>query len=280
MFSTGSRARALGHTLAPRGWRDLLLQVALLGSFQFIYALTGIYGREKTEVAAANGQGILRFEQRLGIAWEHGIQTWVLGAPHVFVDVANRTYFICQFTVSTIFLIWVYVRHTDSFSRVRNALLAANYVSVAVLFLFPAAPPRLIPGAGFVDTLNADTVNLHTHVIDMLNNPYSTMPSLHASYAIVVGVAGFTLVRRSGVKVLFALYPLLVFYSVIATGNHFVLDVVAGAVALLATPLIESATWLSRAAHLRLRLAPLAQVVILSVLAACLFSISETTRLT
>lgn len=280
MFSAGSRARALGHALAPRGWRDLLLQVALLGSFQFIYALTGIYGREKTETAVANGRSILHLEQTLGIDWEHGIQTWVLQAPHVFIDVANQTYFLCQFTVSTIFLIWVYVRHTERFGRLRNALLAANYVSVAVLFLFPAAPPRLIPGAGFVDTLNADAVNLHTPLIETLNNPYSTMPSLHAAYAIALGITGVAITRRWPAKILWALYPCLVVYSVIATGNHFALDIAAGATALLATPLVGGAAMLAATLRAHHGLALRWQLAAITTLAIGLFSIGEATRIT
>ena len=278
--STGSRGPAWLTALAPRGWRDLLLQVALLGSFQFIYALTGIYGREKTDAAVANGRGILRVEQTLGIAWEHGIQGWVLQAPHVFVDVANQTYFLCQFTVSTVFLIWVYVRHTERFGRLRNALLAANYVSVAVLFLFPAAPPRLLPGAGFVDTLNADTVNLHTHLIETLNNPYSTMPSLHAAYAIALGITGVTITRTWLAKTLWVLYPCLVTYSVIATGNHFFLDVAAGATALLATPLVAGAAALATTLRARYGLALSWQLAAITTLALCLFSIGEATRVT
>ncbi len=68
------------------------------------------------------------------------------------------------------------------------------------------------------------------------------MPSLHASYAIVLGAAGFALARRRWVKLLWASYPVLVTYSIIATGNHFVLDAAAGA-ALLATPLVDRAAW-------------------------------------
>ncbi len=227
--------------MAPRGWRHLLFQLALLGSFEVVYALSGIYGRRHEVDAIANARGLLRLEGTLGINWEHGIQNWALQAPHVFLAIANRTYFISQFTISTLFLLWVYARRQERFARVRNALLAANYVSVIVMFLYPLAPPRAIPGAGFVDTLNANAVNLNTSLISTLNNPNSAMPSLHASYAIVLGIAGFMLTRNIAVRTLWALYPLLVTYSVIATGNHYVLDVVAGGAALAATPLVDRA---------------------------------------
>ncbi len=240
------QAAAWLRTLAPRGWRHLGLQFALLGSFEIVYALSGIYGRRANGEAIANARGLLGLEGTLGVDWEHAVQDWTLRAPHVFLDIANRTYFISQFTVSTVFLLWVYVRRQTHFARVRNALLAANYVSVVVMFLYPLAPPRAIPGAGFVDTLNANAVNLNSPLITALNNPNSAMPSLHASYAVVLGVAGFLLARNVAVRSFWVLYPLLVTYSVIATGNHYVLDVVAGGAALVATPLVDGvAAWLA-----------------------------------
>jgi membrane-associated phospholipid phosphatase len=228
--------------LAPKGWRDFGLQVGLLGSFEVVYALSGLYGRDRAGQALSNAHGLLQFEQRLGVAWEHGLQSWVLHGPRIWLELANRTYFISQFTVSTLFLLWVYARRNAHFVRVRNALLAANYVSVIVLFAYPLAPPRMLPGGGFVDTLDANAVNLHSAVIDALNDPYSAMPSLHASYSLVLGVAGVSLSRRLWVKVIWGFYPVLVAFSVVATGNHFVLDVGAGALALFATPVV---TWVA-----------------------------------
>ena len=233
----GSAARRFFVVFAPRGWPDFLFQVALLGSFEVVYALSGIYGRDRAGVAVGNAREVMRVEDLLGLSWEHGIQHWALAAPRVALEVANRAYFISQFWVSTLFLLWVYVRRTERFEVVRNALLAANAVSVLILFVYPTAPPRLVPGTGFVDTLNANAVNLHSSLIDALNNPYSAMPSLHASYAIVIGVAGVALTRSMWARCAWMLYPLVVAYSVIATGNHFVLDIVVGVAAPLAFPL-------------------------------------------
>src|SRR5260221_9512704 len=131
----GLRARAarwLG-VLAPRGWRDFVLQAGLLGSFELVYALSGLYGRHESGQAVANARGLLGLERRLGIGWEHGVQSWVLHGPRVLVEVANRTYFRSQFAVSTLFLLWVYPRRNSQFCRVRIALLAANYGSVIVV---------------------------------------------------------------------------------------------------------------------------------------------------
>ena len=235
-FSERTRRRSI----APRGWPHLALQVVLLGSFSVIYALTGLYGRNEAGHAIAHARDVLQLETVLHIDWEHGIQDWALRGPNLLLDVANYTYFNCQFSLSVAFLIWVYFRRNDRFARVRDALLAANYVSLVVMFVYPLAPPRML--GSFVDTLDANSVNLHTSFIEKMNNPYSAMPSLHASYAIVISIAGVALTRRWWTKLIWLLYPGLVSYSIVATGNHFVLDVVAGAAVLLATPVVSWAS--------------------------------------
>jgi membrane-associated phospholipid phosphatase len=227
--------------LAPWGWRHFWIQVAILGSFEIFYAASGIYGRAEAKLGEANARTVIRVEHSLGLAREHAIQRWTLGMPHLVLDVANRTYFLSQFVVSTAFLLWAYAVHTDRFSRLRNALVAANGVALIVLFVYPVAPPRMTPGSGLIDTLSTNRVSLHSALIDALNNPYSAMPSLHASYAIAIGAAGVVLTRSWWARLLWAAYPALVIFSVIATGNHFVLDVIAGAAALLSTPLVDFA---------------------------------------
>jgi len=216
-----------------------------------LYALSGIYGRSHAAAGIANARGVLGAEGTLGIAWEHGIQDWTLRQPHVVLDIANRVYFSSQFGVSVVFLLWVYARRTEHFARVRNALLGANFASLIVLFVYPVAPPRMLSGSGFVDTLDANAVSLHSRVIETLNNAYSAMPSLHASYAMVLGITGVALVRSRPLKVLWAFYPLLVFFSVVATANHFVLDLVAGVAVLLTAPLVDRIA--VRDVHRRLR---------------------------
>jgi membrane-associated phospholipid phosphatase len=78
-------------------------------------------------------------------------------------------------------------------------------------------------------------VNHHSGAIASLANPYAAMPSLHTAYALIFGVSGVVLARRWWIRGMWALYPGLVVFSIIATANHFVLDAVAGAtVAVLA----------------------------------------------
>jgi membrane-associated phospholipid phosphatase len=54
------------------------------------------------------------------------------------------------------------------------------------------------------------------------------MPSLHAADALIVGYFLVATSRTLWAKALWALWPLWVWFCVIATANHYVLDVLAG----------------------------------------------------
>jgi membrane-associated phospholipid phosphatase len=61
------------------------------------------------------------------------------------------------------------------------------------------------------------------------------MPSLHAADALIAGVILASVVRRPIFKVIWLLWPVWVWFAVMATGNHFWLDVLAGIVLASAT---------------------------------------------
>ena len=54
------------------------------------------------------------------------------------------------------------------------------------------------------------------------------MPSLHAGFALGVGIGVVLYARPLVWKVLGVLYPIAVVLTTIVTGNHFILDAVAG----------------------------------------------------
>jgi hypothetical protein len=58
---------------------------------------------------------------------------------------------------------------------------------------------------------------------------------MHMCFALLVGVSAIRLTRRRWLQVVAGLYPLLVLFVILATGNHFIFDAAAGALdALLA----------------------------------------------
>jgi membrane-associated phospholipid phosphatase len=87
----------------------------------------------------------------------------------------------------------------------------------------------MFPDFGFDDTLSQfASLNHGSGLVSILANPYAAMPSLHAADALIVGVVLFAVCRNWFAKVFWALWPAWVWFSVMATGNHFWLDVAAG----------------------------------------------------
>jgi membrane-associated phospholipid phosphatase len=109
--------------------------------------------------------------------------------------------------------------------------LFANVIGLVGYVFMPTAPPRLL-GLGFADQHRDGLVSLAA-------NPYAAMPSLHAADALIVGVVLFSVCRNPWLKAFWALWPAWVWFAVMATGNHFWLDCIAGiGVALVAMAIV------------------------------------------
>src|SRR5205823_5420647 len=129
---------------------------------------------------------------------------------------------------------WVYLRRHEAFIRFRNAILLANVIGLVGYVLLPTAPPRMFPDFGFDDTLSQfASLNHGSGLVNFVANPYAAMPSLHAADALIVGIVLFAVCRNWFAKAVWALWPGWVWFSVMATGNHFWLDVAAGVVVAL-----------------------------------------------
>jgi membrane-associated phospholipid phosphatase len=128
-------------------------------------------------------------------------------------------------------LLWVYFRRYEHFFRFRNLLMLANVLGLVGYVLLPTAPPRMFPELGFVDTLAAvGTANHGSALVELAANPYAAMPSLHAADALIVGITLAFVVRPLWLKAVWLLWPVWVWFTVMATGNHFWLDIAAGVV--------------------------------------------------
>src|SRR2546421_197891 len=137
------------------------------------------------------------------------------------------------------------LRH-ESFKRFRTWILLANVLGLVGYVLLPTAPPRMFQSLGFIDTLGSmSSMNHGSGLVEVAPNPYAAMPSLHAADALIVAIMLITVTRRRWLRLVWALWPLWVWFCVMATANHFWLDVVAGvAVALLAFALLQSRRFL------------------------------------
>jgi hypothetical protein len=224
----------------PRGWPDFLLQLLIWLGFGLAYQLArGVADRGAAE-PFENGRLLIDVENRLHALIEVDIQSAVLSAGDWLVQAVNWTYWNSQFTVVGFVLLWVYFKRNEAFLRLRNILLLVNMLALIGFVLMPTAPPRLFPEWGFVDTLAASSALNHgSGLVQLASNQFAAMPSIHAANALIIGVAMFSLVRSRVAKLLWALWPSWVWFTVMATANHFWLDVAAGiALALLSASIV------------------------------------------
>jgi hypothetical protein len=223
---------AVGRRYLPRGWSDLGLQVAIWLGFLLAYQVARGIADRHPEEAMANGLKVVavesNFSERLA---ELTLQQFVIQRDWL-ASLANWTYWTSEFACLTLALLWLYLRRHDQFARFRNTLLLANLIGLVGYVAMPTAPPRLL-GLGFIDEHHKDGL------IQLAANPYAAMPSLHAADALIVGVVLAFVCRRWWAKLFWTIWPLWVWFAVMATGNHFWLDIAAGvAVALVALTIV------------------------------------------
>jgi membrane-associated phospholipid phosphatase len=221
---------AAGRRVLPRGYRDFGLQLAIWFGFYVVYQITrGLADRDAPR-AFENGLKVIDAERRVGAMWELSLQG-ALESSHVLIRLSSWTYWLSQFAVLGLALLFVYLRRNESFLPFRNTVLVANLIGLVGYVALPTAPPRMFPDFGFVDTLGRfSDLNHSSTVIEFASNPYAAMPSLHAADALIVGVAMAIVCRNRLVKALWLIWPLWVWFTVMATGNHFWLDIAAGIV--------------------------------------------------
>ena len=93
---------------------------------------------------------------------------------------------------------------------------------------FPTAPPRLA-GVGLEDTLRRlSGIDIGAPGSAGLSDPVAAVPSLHAGWALGVGVGLVVYAQPLAVRAVGVLYPAAVVVTIIVTGNHFVFDALAG----------------------------------------------------
>ena len=207
--------------------RDGVAQIAVVLGALGAYEAARLAMEPNWTQAFANARRIASAEQVVGIAWEQSLQRAFLALPDL-VSALNIFYFVGHFLFTGIFFLWLYHRSRTGFRSYRDGFLAATAIAVVVHYLFPTAPPRLAE-IGLEDTLLVlSGIDIGSPTSSAISNPVAAVPSLHAAYALGVGIGVWRFARSNLVRLAGALYPPLVVLTIVVTGNHFILDAVAG----------------------------------------------------
>lgn len=211
------------------GFREVLVFVAFL-VFYKISRYAAIGGKE---LAFANAMAVIEFEKMLGIFYEVQIQQFFLDKS-VFIKGLNEFYMRLHLPTSIIFFVWLYHRRRNYYFYIRNGFLLANVITLFFFMGFPCAPPRMLNDIGFVDTLkDVSGINLYKGVLSKLFNQYAAVPSMHFGNALLIALVTFLLHKSTWLRFSIIIYPLLVLFVIVVTGNHFFIDAVLGGIVVL-----------------------------------------------
>lgn len=217
---------------APRGTRPAWFgELAVIAALLFVYDRVANLASVRAGSAITHGKSILRWEHAAHVGVERAAGSvfvdagWLSTPAALWYDFAHMTV-----TIGVLLALWVY--RPTAYRWLRNVLVMVNLLALTVFLLWPVAPPRLLPGAGFRDVVAlshtpgswdaSSTLSRHA-------NEYASAPSLHVAYALWVLLAAVLCTRRGWLRRLAALHLALTSFVVVGTGNHYLLDVVAGA---------------------------------------------------
>jgi hypothetical protein len=211
----------------------------------------------RLHAALVHGRGLLSFEGSLGIDPEHALDRW-LSAHHSLGLIVSDYYDNAHFIFTITLLVWLWWRRSDVYRPLRSALVLVNLLAFVVFWLYPVAPPRMLHGFSDVVAATHAIGSWHTGALASHANELAAMPSLHIAWALWFAVAIWKVSERRLVRALAALHVMVTVAAVLATGNHYVIDVFAGAgVMALAFVLVALArdrpVVLARAARARVR---------------------------
>jgi membrane-associated phospholipid phosphatase len=237
-----NRARDVS-LLARRGVFEFTLVIIL---FLAYFTTRGLVSGRAAD-AFQNAYQLMQLQHWLGISWELSMQAWIMQYDSL-IWAMNAIYVYTHMPALILFAIWVFIWHHDRYPEVRNIFLGMLAVGLTVYTLIPLAPPRFFTASGFVDTLaEYGSIDYHSDGIAVLYNPYAAMPSLHVGFAVFVGIGLIAIGGRWRHWILGIVFPVLMSLAVVSTGNHFILDVVAGAaLAFAAWYLVPRATTVIR----------------------------------
>ncbi|KDN19289.1 phosphatase PAP2 family protein [Amycolatopsis rifamycinica] len=215
--------------------RALVEGLFLLVWFVLFARLDAVVGTDFA-AADANALALQSVEQAAHVDVERSVNGWLAGRP-VLAHLAVYLYRLYYVAVAGV-LLWVFLRRAEVYRHVRRTMVAMMALVLPVYWAVPMTPPRFaLPGAVDVvaryDFLGLESWTRPTH--------QTAMPSMHVGWSLWCAYAVWTALRGTHPRLAWVAwaFPLLMAADVLATANHYVLDI-AGSVALLAVAVLAA----------------------------------------
>jgi hypothetical protein len=213
-------------------------ELGIILSVYLVYETVRNISKGRPSVAFSHAVQVIGWQKDLGINHEKAIQDWALHSK-LLVVVSNYYYGIAYIACTIAILLWLYKKRSEDYPLWRNTLLVGTVLGLIGFATYPLMPPRLLDVSGFahqsygfVDTLVRYPTfwSFDSPTMKSVSNQFAAMPSLHCGWALWGAAAVFPRVKSRWMKALAIAYPVATVFVVVATGNHYFLDAVGGAV--------------------------------------------------
>ena len=218
---------------AQRAWayRQTLAEVSLYVGAYLAYVFSrGLFYDNAREVGIESGGRIADLQRELGFLWEPGWQAWALDHVHGIVVFLNWAYILTYWPVILGLATFLFIRNRRKYYYYRTVVLLNLVIALLAFMLFPVASPFAIPGVGLTDTIQVLGPAMYgSDTMATFYNTTAAMPSLHFSWTVILGVYWLRSLP-GGFKAVGIIYPVMTFFAITITGNHFILDAIVGGV--------------------------------------------------
>ncbi len=210
-----------------RGRRELRFVgqlTMIVGAFVAYMAVRGV-ANDAPSNAMSNAHDLLGLEQVLGLDVERRAQQFALDRPPL-IEFFNVVYAWTYWPLLIGTFVYTWIRRRDLFVVYRNAIFLSGALGLVVFVFFPVAPPRFLDG--FVDTIDAADRSYVIAHPSLILNRFAALPSFPVGWVTLACVVIAMTITHRPTRALLAVPPTLMTTAVAVTGNHFIIDAIAG----------------------------------------------------
>ncbi|MFP6569946.1 MAG: phosphatase PAP2 family protein [Dehalococcoidia bacterium] len=223
-------AKPVGKGGRVASWQGTahLREFGIVGGAYLLYMLIRqIISADINGVAFIHAEHVMNLEKDLGFFWEPALQSWAIETSDTLVVFFNWAYILTFYPIIVTASIILYMKSKHRYRYYRNVVFLSFLFALVAFAIFPLAPPRMLTKE-FVDTMAIFGPAIYSGAEGAsFYNAFAAMPSLHFGWSVLFATIFF----RSGSRFLriFAfIYPSMMLFTIVVTGNHYFLDAIAG----------------------------------------------------
>lgn len=228
-----AKPAGLGDRVASWHGTSHLREFALVGGAYLLYMLIRqLIAADINAVAFIHAEEVMNLEKNLGFFWEPALQGWAIETSESLVVFFNWAYVLTFYPIIVTASVILYMKSRHRYRYYRNVVLISFLFALAAFAIFPLAPPRML-AREFVDTMAIFGPSIYSGAEGAsFYNAFAAMPSLHFGWSVLFAMIFF----RSGnrfLRIFAFIYPSMMLFTIVVTGNHYFLDAIAGGVVIL-----------------------------------------------